>query len=104
MKTLLSLVLLFLMVFALSLMLAVPVFAQDAAAAAPSGIPGLSVKQSLWVTWAMIGFKYMAELYSSVRGGGGLKRIVMAFWFGEQLPRVVAEDYKAELSTPPKQP
>lgn len=46
-----------------------------------------------------VAFKYLAEFYSSVRAGGGLKRIVMAFWFGEQLPKVVAQDYHAELDT-----
>jgi len=101
MKTIVSWLMLFVMIFVLSLMLAVPAMAQDTAASSPSGIPGLSVKQSLYVTWHMIGAKYLAELYSSVRAGGGLKRIVMAFCYGEQLPRVVAEDYKKELSHPP---
>lgn len=100
MKTLLSMFLLFLMVFALCLMLSVPAFAQESAALAPSGIPGLSVQQSIWVTWAAIGVKYLAEFYGSVRNGGGLRRILLSFWMGEQTPKVIAEDYKQELSAP----
>lgn len=68
----------------------------------PTDMPGVPVQYQMWITWALIAAKYMAELYSSVRAGGGLKRVVMAFWFGEQLPKVVAEDYKAELN--PKEP
>lgn len=64
-------------------------------------IPGLSTQHQLWLTWAVIGCKYLSEFYSSVRSGGGLKRIVMSFWLGENMPKVVVEDYKKELSTPP---
>lgn len=64
-------------------------------------LTGLSVQQQLYATWGTVALKYLAEFYSSVRAGGGLKRIIMAFWFGEQLPKVVAEDYKHELTTPP---
>ena len=49
--------------------------------------------------WLLIVIKYAAELYSTIRNGGGLKRIIMSFWFGENLPSVVATDYKAELNT-----
>ncbi len=66
-------------------------------------LTGLTVQQQLYVTWGTVALKYLAELYSTVRNGGGLKRIVMAFWFGEQLPSVVAKDYKAELSVKPPQ-
>lgn len=64
------------------------------------------IKYQMLATWAVIGTKYLSELYSSVKNGGGLKRIVMAFWFGENLPKVVAQDYKAELNTvtPPTPP
>ena len=62
-------------------------------------LTGLSVQQQLYFTWGTVALKYLAEFYSSVRAGGGLKRIFMAFWFGEQLPKCVAQDYKAELKT-----
>lgn len=45
--------------------------------------------------------KNMAEFYSSVKAGGGLRRIVLSFWFGEQVPKVIATDYKKELDTNP---
>lgn len=48
--------------------------------------------------------KLFSEFYSSVRSGGGLKRIIMSFWFGEQVPKVIAQDYHAELTTPPFHP
>ncbi len=66
-----------------------------------SELTGLNVQQQLMVTWATIAIKYLAEFYSSVRNGGGLKRIIMSFWFGENLPRAVATDYKEELKTTP---
>lgn len=62
-------------------------------------IPSLSTQTQLHLTWAVIAFKYLAEFYSSIKNGGGLKRIAMSFWFGENLPVVVAQDYKKELST-----
>jgi hypothetical protein len=43
--------------------------------------------------------KWLAELYSAVVNGGGLKRIVCAFIYGENVPKVIAKDYKAELNT-----
>lgn len=64
-----------------------------------SGITGLTTQQQLYLTWLGLAVKYLAELYSTVRNGGGLKRIIMAFWFGENLPKVVATDYKVELDT-----
>jgi hypothetical protein len=62
-------------------------------------ITGLSVQNQLYVTWGTIAIKYLAELYSSVKNGGGLRRIIMSFWFGENLPTVIAKDYKEELNT-----
>jgi len=81
----------------------VALFAQGASDASSSltNITGLTVQQQLYITWGSIALKYLAEFYSSVRNGGGLKRIIMSFWFGENLPKVVAVDYKQELTTPP---
>jgi hypothetical protein len=45
--------------------------------------------------------KFLGECFSSMRAGGGLKRIMMSIWFGEQTPKVVLDDYKKELSNPP---
>lgn len=78
-------------------------FAQDASSSVTE-LTGLSVQQQLYLTWLTVAFKYVAELYSSVRMGGGLKRILWSFWLGENLPKVVAEDYKKELTTPPFNP
>lgn len=64
----------------------------------PTDLTGIPLQYQVYITWGVIAFKYGAEFYSSVRAGGGLKRIIMAFWFGEQLPKVVAQDYKNELS------
>jgi len=63
----------------------------------PTDLTGVPLQYQVYITWILIASKYLAELYSSVRAGGGLRRIVMAFWFGEQLPKVVAEDYRKEL-------
>ncbi len=77
--------------------------AQDAASVVTS-FTGLSTQKQLYITWGTLAIKYLAELYSTVRNGGGLKRIVMAFWFGENLPSVIAKDYKSELQTTPVLP
>jgi hypothetical protein len=63
----------------------------------PTDLTGIPLQYQVYITWGLIAAKYLAELYSSVRAGGGLKRIISAFWFGEQLPKVVAEDYRKEL-------
>lgn len=63
-------------------------------------LTGIPVQYQIYATWLIIAGKFLAELYSSVRGGGGLKRIITSFWFGEQLPKPVAEDYKEELAKP----
>lgn len=67
-------------------------------------LAGIPIQYQLYVTWAVVGIKLLAELYSSVRAGGGLKRILLSFWLGEQAPKVVLDDYKQELSKPPFPP
>jgi hypothetical protein len=63
----------------------------------PTDLTGIPLQYQVYITWGLIAAKYLAELYSSVRAGGGLRRIIFAFWFGEQLPKVVAKDYENEL-------
>jgi hypothetical protein len=63
----------------------------------PTDLTGIPLQYQVYITWGVIAVKYLAEFYSSVRAGGGMKKIIMAFWFGEQLPKVVAQDYKDEL-------
>ncbi len=65
-------------------------------------LTGIPLQYQVYLTWCVILVKYLSEFYSSVRAGGGMKRIFMAFWFGEQLPREVAQDYQKELSAPEK--
>lgn len=70
----------------------------------PSSIPdlaGLPPKLQLHLLTLYIVAKAAGALYSSIRSGGGMKRILTAFWLGENLPKVVAADYKQALSTPP---
>jgi hypothetical protein len=67
-------------------------------------LAGIPLQYQLWITWAGIAAKYLCELWSSVRAGGGLRRILLSFWFGENLPRVVAEDYRKELENDTNQP
>lgn len=61
------------------------------------------VKYQVAFMFVTLATKWLAEFYSTVRNGGGLRRIVMSFWFGENLPKVVAQDYKQELNTEVKQ-
>jgi len=67
----------------------------------PSDLTGIPVQYQIYLTWAIIAFKYLSEFYSAVRGGGGLKRILTSFWLGENLPAPVAKDYAQELTQPP---
>lgn len=66
-----------------------------------SDLAGIPLEWQVRIGFAMIALKYLLEGYSAIRNGGGLKRILMAFWFGENLPKVVAVDYKQELNPPP---
>lgn len=63
----------------------------------PTDLTGIPLQYQVYITWGIMSTKYLAEFYSSVKGGGGMKRIIMAFWFGEQLPKVIAQDYSKEL-------
>lgn len=63
----------------------------------PTDLTGIPLQYQVYITWVIMGAKYLAEFYSSVKAGGGMKRIIMAFWFGEQLPKVVAQDYRKEI-------
>lgn len=67
----------------------------------PTDLTGIPVQYQVYITWGVIAAKYLAEFYSSVRAGGGLRRIIMSFWFGETIPKAIADDYKAELTTKP---
>jgi len=60
------------------------------------GIPD-KWKLNLLIAWAV--FRAVGPMISSVRQGYGLKRIIYSFWLGENIPKVIAQDYKEELST-----
>ena len=49
-------------------------------------IPGIPEKLQLHILTAIVIFKLLGQLYSSVRTGGGLKLIVLRFWYGENVP------------------
>lgn len=54
-------------------------------------MPDISQLPQNWqlhIVTAYVGFKAVSELYSSVRAGGGLRKIILSFWFGEQTPTV----------------
>lgn len=59
------------------------------------------IKYQIFFTMVTFVIKNLAEFYSSVKSGGGLRRIILSFWFGEQVPKVIATDYKKELDTNP---
>lgn len=62
-----------------------------------AALPTLTSAQKFYVTWLALSLKWLPELYSSVVNGGGLVRIVARFFKGENLPKPVRDDYKAEL-------
>ncbi len=90
---------------AAGVLVGVPVilFAQDSGKPAADSIvgamTGLSVQQQLYFTWAITGGKMLAEFSSSVRTGGGLKRILLSFWYGEQAsPEIVEKVVEQKLA------
>lgn len=62
-------------------------------------LTGVSPAVQLHIIQAYLAFKIIGQLYSSTRTGGGLKRILTSFWFGENIPKPVAQDYKSEMNT-----
>jgi len=64
----------------------------------------IPIQYQVYALYAALALKFLGVAYSAIRNGGGLRRIIMAVWFGENLPKVVAQDYKRELSTPPFEP
>lgn len=52
---------------------------------------------------AIVLFKLVGEVFSAIRKGGGLRRILFSIWFGENIPAPIAADYKRELSRAPFQ-
>lgn len=57
------------------------------------------LKYQVAITASGLFLKWAAEMYSAVVSGGGLKRIACTFIYGENVPKVIAQDYKAELNT-----
>ncbi len=64
-------------------------------------LSGLPTQIQLHLLTLYIVAKAIGALYSSIRNGGGLKRIMTSFWLGENLPKAVNADYKVAMSTPP---
>jgi hypothetical protein len=64
-------------------------------------LSGIPLQYQVYILYGGIALRVLGELYSAVRAGGGLKRIFQTIWCGEGVPKVIAEDYKKELSTPP---
>lgn len=64
-------------------------------------LAGVPVKWIVLGHLAMNAFKWLGEFISSVRAGGGLKRIIVSFYCGEQMANVVSDDYKKAMSKPP---
>lgn len=69
---------------------------------AETDLTGIPLQYQVYIVAATVALKYITEFYSSIRAGGGLKRILISFWLGEQAPKVVLDDYKEELKPPTK--
>ena len=77
-------------------MFTIPEFPPELAAKLPGNA-------SDYVVW-FLALRFLFEVFSSVRAGGGLKRILTSIWLGEQTPKVILDDYKKEMSNPPFPP
>lgn len=89
----------FLTAIALLLLLPVVLKAQGAASAIPGDFLSKDIKD-----WQLNGLtlivlvKIAGEGFSAIRNGGGLRRILLSIWFGENVPKPIAADYSAELA------
>lgn len=58
-----------------------------------------------WTKWNIFGLnavvivRVIGEIYSALKNGGGLLGIGRAILYGQNLPKVIADDYKEELKS-----
>lgn len=77
---------------------------QEQMALPSTDLSGVPQQWQIYITWSVMIFAAVGKIYSSIVAGGGLKRIIMRVWFGEGIPKVIAQDYHEELNTSPKTP
>ncbi len=66
-------------------------------------IPGIPEKLQLHILTAIVVFKLLGQFYSSIRTGGGLKLIVLRFWYGENVPAEVTKSIPLVNVNPSKE-
>lgn len=59
---------------------------------------GLTPQQQLYLTWVVMGLSFLGKLYGAAVAGGGIRAIVLRVWYGQNIPKAIAEDYHAELN------
>lgn len=84
----------------LFLLVSVSLLAQSVSTLPPSDLLSTDIRD-----WQLNGLtllvfvKLAGELVSAIRNGGGLRRIILSVWFGENVPKPIAADYSAELKS-----
>lgn len=83
-----------------ALILVTCALAQDGAdESIATALTGLTPQQQLYFTWGWMIWGVIGKSISAARNGGGLRRMILTVWFGENLPKPVAKDYGDELNT-----
>jgi len=79
--------------------------AEAAAVTDPSALLNTPISQwQLNGVTATLVLMIVGRIYNGARTQGGIIGMWRAFLYGENLPKVIAEDYKQELQTPAKKP
>lgn len=67
----------------------------------PTDLTGIPVQYQVYILYFVVGLKLLGQFISSVKNGGGLRRIILTFWFGENLPKPLAEECRRKESSAP---
>lgn len=60
---------------------------------------GLTPQQQIYCMVGMYAFGFLGKVISAARMGNGLRGMLLTLWYGTNIPKTIAEDYKKELQT-----
>lgn len=66
----------------------------------PTDLTGIPQQFQIYGLYAMAIIGIAGKILGALTNGGGLKNILLNAWQGKAVPTPIAQDYKAELTTP----
>ena len=57
-------------------------------------ITKIPVQHQLYALEAYLILKLLGQFIGAVRGGGGLRRILLSLWYGDTVPKAIAQDVR----------